>query len=265
MANRTHNASASIQIFNSQGTMPPIYINGTALAVPRGHSSWSLIGGRMIRDDQMAGARHDYDDVERRDRARLREERYTPPARHRFERPVEDRYSITSAYIRDREYRSRRMATEAPRTPPTQSTHNDRVADGGITKPTTSSGRHAARKRERDRLWKENHPPFKQGEENEYGLAVGVDSVKSEGDGNAETSGDGTIIKAESFDNFAPSEVKQVKIEQGVMEDAKLLIKCESGDQGKVESDPHVKDKVAEKIKAEHVDTIKIKVEGGDD
>ncbi|KAK5700312.1 hypothetical protein LTR17_023025 [Elasticomyces elasticus] len=231
--------------------MPPIHING--------------IGGRMTRDDQTASPRRDSDVVERRDHARSREERYTPPARHRFERPVEDRYSITGAYMRDREYRSRRMATEALRTPPAQSTHNDRVVDGGITKPTTSSGRHAARKRERDRLWKENHPPFKQGEENEYGLAVGVGSVKSEGDGNVETSGDGTIIKVESFEKFAASEVEQRKIEQGVMEDAKVLIKREGGDQGAVKTEPLVKDNVAEKTKAEHVDTIKIKVEGSDD
>ncbi|KAK5735187.1 hypothetical protein LTR17_008355 [Elasticomyces elasticus] len=239
MANLNSNASASIQIFN--------------------------IGGRMTRDDQMAGSRHDYDDAEGRGRARSREERYTPPARHRFERPVEDRYSITWGYIHDREYRSRRVAREAPRTPPTQSTHNDRVADGGITKPTSSSGRHAARKRERDRLWKENHPPFKQGEENKEALTVGGKPVQNEGDGKVRTGGDVSTIKAEGFESIAPAEVKQVKIEQGVLEDAKVLIKCEGGDQIATKTEPLVKDNAAEKTKAEHVDRIKIKVEGGDE
>ncbi|KAK4962008.1 hypothetical protein LTR10_002504 [Elasticomyces elasticus] len=233
--------------------MPPIHING--------------IGGRMIRDDQIGGSRRDSDEVvERLERTRAREERYGPPARDRFERPVEDRYSVTWGYIHEREYRSRRVAREAPRAPPSQSTHNDRVADGRITKPTTSSGRHAERKRERDRVYREANPPtFNKGEEVKEAVSGGPRSVKGEGDGNVTTSGDGRIIKAEDSENYPPMVMKQVKIEEGVVDDAKVLIKYEGGDQDAVKIEPLVKDNVAEKTKAEHVDTIKIKVEGSDD
>ncbi|KAK5767459.1 hypothetical protein LTS12_002300 [Elasticomyces elasticus] len=223
--------------------MPPIHING--------------VGGRMIRDDQIAGSRRDSDVVENLDRTRGRDERYRPLARERSEKPVEDRYGGTWADTHDREDRYRRMAREAPRTAATQSMHNVRVANGGITKHKSETARWRETKREGTRKHLTHGtkvPALKQSEENEYGLAGGARFVKGEGVSDLKTSGVGWIVKAaESFKEFAASESKRVKIEQGVMEDAKLLIKCEGGDQGAVKTEPLIKDDIAEKTKAEHI------------
>ncbi|KAK5685531.1 hypothetical protein LTS10_003612 [Elasticomyces elasticus] len=229
--------------------MPPIHVNGMALSVPRGYSSWSLIGGHMIRDDQIGGSRRDSDVVERRDRPK---ERYGPPARDRSERPVVDRYGRTWAETHDREDRNRRTARSVPRIPPTQSTHNDIVAYGGIDCLSVEAADLPA-----------EFTALKHNEANEYGLAVGAGSVKGEGDGDATTSGDGSIIKAESC---AHPEAKQVKTEQGAMEvNSKALVKLEDGFHIKVEPGSYAIGSIPEQTKAEHVDTIKIKVEGGDE
>ncbi|KAK4900818.1 hypothetical protein LTR27_001999 [Elasticomyces elasticus] len=128
----------------------------------------------------------------------------------------------------------------------TYTKHAQRQSGGWRYRPKSMSARQTERKRERTLKHFANNSnvtALKQGEENEYGLAVGVDSVKSEGDGNVTISRDGSIIKAESYEKCAPSEVKQIDVEPG----------------------SYVRYGIAKQIKPEQVEAVKIKVEAGDD